>query len=203
MSNQIAIIGAGGLGREIANLVKRNRIVAGFYDDKAIEQDYLGTLDQISVTAYLKYSVAIGDPIIKKKIIKKLQGLELEFTNIISEHTVMPKEHLKGTGCIICDGVISTVNCQIGSHVLLNINATIGHDVVIGDYCSIMPGANISGNVRIGEATLIGSGSVILQGVKIGANVKVGAGAVVTNDVPDNTTVVGVPARRINPKPNS
>ncbi len=193
--NKVAIIGGSGLGREVRSLLERNNLFAGFYDDQEVKNDYLGILNQISASDYLQYLIAIGDPIIKKKVTNQLENLRLNYATLISEHAVVGKEQLKGEGIIICDGVITTVGCQIGSHVLLNINATIGHDVIIGDYCSIMPGANISGNVSIGEATLIGSGAVILQGINIGVNVKVGAGAVVTKDVHDNTTVVGAPAK--------
>ena len=146
----------------------------------------------------LDYVMAIGNPVIRKQLIHRLKAKKLNFANIKSKNAVVPTSQLNGTGIIVCDGVVSTVNCSIGSHVLLNLNVTIGHDVVIEDYCSIMPGANISGNVTIGEATLIGSGAVILQGLTIGSNVRVGAGAVVTKNVPDNTTVVGVPAKQIN-----
>jgi len=51
--------------------------------------------------------------------------------------------------------------------------------------------------VRIGAAAEIGSGAVILPGVSVGARARVGAGAVVTRDVPEESTVVGVPARQL------
>jgi len=198
-NKRIAIIGAGGLGREVRNLLEREHSFAGYYDDQENAEDYLGSLDRISNTEYLNYLVAIGVPQVKKQIIEKLAPLNLNYANLISEKAVFNKSFFKGSGNIICDGVASTVNINIGNHVLVNLNATIGHDVIIGDYCSIMPGAMISGNVTIGEATLIGSGAVILQGLSIGNNCRVGAGAVVTKNVPDDTTVVGVPARIVNP----
>jgi acetyltransferase-like isoleucine patch superfamily enzyme len=51
--------------------------------------------------------------------------------------------------------------------------------------------------VKIGDRCFIGTHSAILKGVTIGSCCVVGAGAVVTRDVPDNTIVAGVPARRI------
>ena len=51
--------------------------------------------------------------------------------------------------------------------------------------------------VRIGNDVWIGGNVTILPGVTIGNNVVVAAGAVVTEDVPDNTWVGGVPAKVI------
>jgi acetyltransferase-like isoleucine patch superfamily enzyme len=59
----------------------------------------------------------------------------------------------------------------------------------------VNPGANIAGGVVIGEGVLIGSGAQVLQYLTVGSGATVGAGAVVTRDVPENTTVVGIPAR--------
>jgi acetyltransferase-like isoleucine patch superfamily enzyme len=52
----------------------------------------------------------------------------------------------------------------------------------------------LAGNVYVGECTHIGIGASVLPGIRIGKNCIVGAGAVVTKDVADGTTVVGVPA---------
>ena len=50
-------------------------------------------------------------------------------------------------------------------------------------------------NVKIGDGTFVGANAVIKQGIRVGKNAMIGAGAVVVKDVPDNLTVVGVPAK--------
>ena len=48
-----------------------------------------------------------------------------------------------GEGCTIVDGVIITNDISIGKGTLVNLNCTIGHDSVIGDFCDISPAVNI------------------------------------------------------------
>ncbi len=80
---------------------------------------------------------------------------------------------------------------------MININATIGHGSVLGNCCSVMPGANLAGDVQLGNGVLVGSGANVLSGVKIGNGARIGSGAVVTKDVEEFTTVVGIPAKEI------
>lgn len=75
-------------------------------------------------------------------------------------------------------------------------------DVVMGENCSIGPGVLIGtrgggrkGVPVIGDNVYIGVGAKVLGPITIGNNVKIGANAVVLNSVPDNATVVGIPAR--------
>lgn len=73
-------------------------------------------------------------------------------------------------------------------------NITIEHQVTIGREKGKVP--------VLGDNIYIGAGAKIIGNVKIGNNVKIGANAVVVKDVPNNATVVGVPARivRLNNK---
>jgi len=88
----------------------------------------------------------------------------------------------------------------------------MGHFSYIGD-AHIGPNVNIGAGTitcnydgegkhktEIGENSFIGSDTMLVAPVRIGKNAKTGAGAVVTRDVPDNTTVVGVPAKEIKSK---
>ena len=52
-------------------------------------------------------------------------------------------------------------------------------------------------NVKIGNRVFVGAGSIILPGITIGNDVVIGAGSVVSKDIPDNSLVVGNPARVI------
>lgn len=79
------------------------------------------------------------------------------------------------------------------------IGIVIHQESTVGKYTKIYQHVTIGGGhgPRIGERCVLGSGCCILGDIKIGDNVKVGANAVVLEDVPDNCTVVGIPARII------
>ncbi len=90
----------------------------------------------------------------------------------------------------------------------------IGETTEIGDYCTIYQNVTLGGTGKdqgkrhptIGNNVLIGAGAKVLGPIKVGNNARIAAGAVVLEEVPDNATAVGVPAKvvRINGiKPSS
>ncbi|WP_079506596.1 acetyltransferase [Mesobacillus jeotgali] len=205
----IVIIGAGGFGREVAwlieeiNKVKHEWNIFGFVDDN----------DNIHGTEIFGYPVvgdiewlrgqelhvvnAIGDPLIKKDVINRMIGSKNKYPVLIHPSVIYSNSVIFGEGSIICPGTILTVDIQIGKHVIINIDSTIGHDAVIGDYTTILPSVNVSGYVETKECVSVGTGSAIIQGITIGENTIIGAGSVVVKDLPANCTAVGGPAKPI------
>lgn len=111
---------------------------------------------------------------------------------------------LKKHGAIIGDDVelfdfscsAKDASClQIGNHVTLTGVMCLTHDAslkrFIGNDC------NKIGRIVIGDNVFIGKNTVILPNVHVGNNVIIGVGSIVTTDIPDNSVVVGNPARVI------
>lgn len=208
MKEPLLIYGAGGLGKEILSLVRAldEFEPAGFIDD-GLRKDtlvkglkILGGLDVLnSFTTPVNLILAIGDPSSKSILLKMIDPSRVYFPVLRHPSVILQDVDAItiGEGSILTAGCILTTDITIGTHVLVNLNTTIGHNVEIGACSSIMPGVNIAGDVTIGKGVLIGSGANILNGVKVGDFSKVGMGAVVIRDVDSETTVVGVPARKI------
>lgn len=205
----IVIIGAGGFGREIAWLIEDINIdnpewnIIGFVDEnQSLNGTVINGYKVVGNIEWLKerdlYAiVAIGNPISKKKIIDELSGSKIKYATLIHPSVIHSKSVNFGEGTIICAGTICTVNIEIGSHVIINLDCTVGHDTIIGPFTTILPSVNVSGFVKINECVSIGTGTAIIQGVKIGRNTIVGAGAVIVTELPSNCTAVGIPAKPI------
>ncbi|MBL0325198.1 MAG: acetyltransferase [Cytophagaceae bacterium] len=209
---KIVIIGAGGFGREVLSLIEAiNRLEEqyaffGFIDDGIASGEMingfpvLGGIDYLSKqNEEINVVVAIGNPLTKKSIIEKLiKNKFILFPNIIHPLVFLNNYGNKfGVGNIICEGNIITTNVQFGNFIILNLACTVGHDTVIEDFCSIMPGVNISGEVNLKKSVYIGTGAKIINQLEIGENTIVGAGAVVYKSLPPNCTAVGLPAKPI------
>ncbi len=215
----LLIFGSGGISKETYNLIKQINIhqsqqiydFLGFVEDDAskIGKEIIDGFKVVTCDDKIReYSdsfpvigivIPIGNPKIKSIIYNKIKYTEnAVYPNIIHPNVKFDVNNVElGVGNIITSGVNLTCNIKIGNFNLINLNSTIGHDTEIKDFNVINPLVAVSGNVIINNNCLIGTGAKILQQIKIGNNAIVGSGAVVVKDVEENSTVVGVPAKRI------
>ncbi|MDR7308887.1 NeuD/PglB/VioB family sugar acetyltransferase [Rhodoferax saidenbachensis] len=105
-----------------------------------------------------------------------------------------------GQGSQVLANAVVAADVVMGKACIVNNNANVDHECVLGDGVHIAPGAVLCGCVTVEENTMVGARAVVLPRLRIGRNVVVGAGAVVTRDVPDDSVVVGNPARLLGAK---
>jgi carbonic anhydrase/acetyltransferase-like protein (isoleucine patch superfamily) len=104
-----------------------------------------------------------------------------------------------GSGIFLAPDSVVGSRARLENGVIVNTHASVDHDCVIGPVAHLGPGAHLWGGVRVGTLSLIGAGSCARPGAVIGNRCIVAAGAAVVGDVDDGTTMVGVPARPIQP----
>lgn len=195
-----AIIGNGGFGREVfyslSEQDKENTIF--FVSDEWYHNSMINTLP-LSEFNYDKYEVvvAIGNPIFRENIVKSLPKETKFFTHIHESVQILDKNIKIGEGSIICAGTILTTNISIGKHCHLNLQSTIGHDTIIGDFFTTAPGVKISGNCKIGNRVYFGTNSSIREKINICDDVTIGLNSGVVKDINESGIYVGLPSKKI------
>lgn len=137
----------------------------------------------------------VGDNRPRARAFAELCSLGFQIVNVIHPAAVISKSVLLGNGIAVMAGAVINCGSQIGDNVIVNTGSVIDHDCRIADHVHIAPGAVLSGGVNVGAYSHLGTGARVRQSVTIGSGVIVGVGSAVVADVPDNCTVVGVPAK--------
>lgn len=221
MFKTLVIVGTGGFGREVLWAAQSDSGSPArpffcdmfFVDDDeskhgewVCDEVVLGRIED--VPARLSFSggrevffvCGIGDPTLREKMVSRIKGLPerfSNFTNIQHPSFLMSGFVEVGEGSVLCAGGIATTQVKIGEHVNVNLDCTIGHDVIVEDFVNISPGVHISGYCTLKRGCNIGTGANILPDVTIGEGAVIGAGATVVKDIPPRTVAVGTPAKVI------
>ena len=109
----------------------------------------------------------------------------------------MSEDIIIGEGSFIGAYSILTTNIKLGKHTILNRGCHIGHDCIVGDFFSAMPGSIVSGNVTLGDKVYLGTNSCIREKINIGDNIIIGLNTGVVKDIKQPGVWVGSPIKKI------
>lgn len=205
----IVLIGAGGHGRVVLDILRHSRSnnIVGFLDaDPTLTGtsiDGVDVLGPVNLLPKLKREkvrgaiVSIGDNRTRRTYAGEVEAAGLELITAFHPKATMAPGVDLGRNVVVCAGAIICPGARVADHVILNTACVIDHECSIGPAVHVCPGALLAGRVTVGAEAFIGIGATVIQCLKIGAGATVGAGAVVIRDVEDGAKVVGVPARQI------
>jgi len=197
---RIIIVGAGGLGREIAAGIRRCELpfdILGHIDDEKTGPHILGPIANHEPDPTARYITCFGDGAARNRVRATLAERGARFTTVVSPtvHAVTPLDEL--INCLIVGSCSISNDTTFGTDILIQTLAVLGHDVVIGNGVTISALAFIGGNAILEDLSTIHPHAVVLPNVRIGKGAVVGAGSVVIKDVAPYTTVFGSPAKVI------
>lgn len=207
--NKLVIVGAGGLAKQILDVIERfdNQNEIYFFDNITVYEQNpqlfnFQIIQDIETLKTEEYNndelliLGIGKPSARKFLYQFFTDQDLKFRTVISTTSLIGKHDVHiGDGCVVMERVSIESSVTIGKGVLLNTGVKVFHDTTVGDFCELAPSCKILGKCKIGTGVFIGANATILPGVEIGDDAVIGAGAVVTKNVMGGVLIKGVPGR--------
>ncbi len=204
---ELILVAASGLAREVLASTRASGAfdVVGFLDDDpALSGTYidglpvLGRISDATAFPTASFVLCAGKGVVREKIAASLASLgigSVRYISVVDKNAFVSDGSTIGAGCILLANVVLTAGVRLGSHVVAMPNVTFTHDDEVDDFATLAAGVSLGGGVHIGRRAYLGMNSSIRQGCVIGAGAIVGMGAAVVQNMPDDETWAGVPAR--------
>jgi len=166
---KLVIVGAGGHGRAVAEAAELegawSEII--FVDDNYPGQTasgawkiagHPGQLGTLAGTGDA-FIVAIGNQAARERLILDLQRLGIPLATVIHPRAYVSPYAAVGEGCAVMAGAVVGTAARLGRGVIVNANATVDHDVVVGDFSHLGVGVQLAGGVAIEDRVWLQAGT--------------------------------------------
>ena len=205
----IVIIGAGGFGREIRNLLFECLDPTAYQfkgylgKDMGVEADpdvarlVLGDPESYQPLANDRFVLAIGDMGARRRTVESLDSRGAQFVNLIHPRACVADTAKLGRGIVLYPFSVVSNEAELADFVKLNYFASVGHNTVVGRYCLLAPYATVNGYSVLEDDVYLSTHSTVAPVVRVGAQSKVSANSAVMKDTPARSFVFGVPGQCI------
>ncbi len=210
------VFGASGYGQAMSSVLQYGfapyelAVLMGYIDD---DEGGLGSeIGGLPVLSFPQWQasaaetsvlVSVGAPTARRAIVERLKRAGAGFARLYDHCPafVFPGVQI-GSGTFIGPSSYVGPLTTIGEHVQIMSACSIGHDVVIEEFCTICPSCTVSGYVVLEQGVFLGAGTTVVNGrpgapLRIGEGAKISAGSVVTKSVAAFAKIAGNPARSL------
>lgn len=191
---RVMLLGAGGHASDVLGVIERINQqeptweVVGIADDsreprldRYVGRDiaFLGTIDEaLARHRDVEFLATIGFPDGRRIVAERAERAGRRPATLVDPRAIVAPNADIGAGTVVLGGSYLSALVRVGRHAYVSALVVIGHDTVIGDYSSLMPGAMICGDAVLGSDVLVGANATVLQGARVEDGASVGAGAV-------------------------
>lgn len=205
----LAIYGAGGLGREIIEILYQmpsqtrwDKIV--FIDDTKDGETLRNfpiysfeNFKQIYPSENVEILIAVVEPVYRKLLHDRVKSNGYKLGTLIHPNVHVPETTHVGKGVIINAFAIVSCDSHISDNVLMQRRSVVSHDCYVGENTTLAADAALAGFCSVGKNTFLGINVKLKQKTTIGNNTIIGIGSVVTRDLPDGIIAYGTPAKEV------
>jgi acetyltransferase EpsM len=205
---KLVIVGGGELARVVIEAARAQGgwDIRGFVDPEPCEETVrrLGIRrlgDDLALTSLTDEALVLGIGAVKvspvrERVVAKINATDRWATVIHPFTSVSPTARI-APGVVVLAGAVICSGADISEHAIINLGSKIDHDVHVGRFVHVAPQAALGGGSRVEDHAYIGMGAIIRDHVTVSAGTLVGMGAVVTEQFPPGSTLLGIPARRV------
>jgi sugar O-acyltransferase (sialic acid O-acetyltransferase NeuD family) len=191
---KLILVGGGGLFLEVSEYISASNdaYIFGYLaterNSGVLDIDYLGDVSEAINHTDCCFLIAIGNPQTRNRIYNALKG-KCKFYTFIDTKAIVSRSAVIGEGAIICPNVILNARSTIKPNVLVNVNASVGHEAYVGESSVLSPYSALNGSSKIGKMCFLGTRATVFPGKTLGDSCTVDTHSFVKSDVPEKHIV--------------
>lgn len=199
----LVIVGSGGHAVSLTESVSAMGLeISSYFSSNLVLPDLMGKpinaySQLLDCTEPLQIVIAVGDNYTRERIFLELTARNptFIFPSIIHPTAAVSATARIEAGAVVLQNAVVGPLSTISRGVIANSASVTEHQVWLGDFSSVGPGAVIGGGSKAGNRSAIAMGALVKHGIEMGSDSILGAGSYLNCDLPSNVVAWGRPAR--------